>query len=117
MWLEKEKDIRKTESGLINLSPSLSFIQTAKGLTKIALKKSYGDFFLFISALNAPPHNPPPIFPAPTLYFHYAREYVRGFHSVCAFGFESLRFSAAVLAHFSYPLLACQGVIVVPQSC
>lgn len=34
-----------------------------------------------------------------------------------AFGFESLRFSAAVLAHFSYPLLACQGVIVVPQSC
>lgn len=34
-----------------------------------------------------------------------------------AFGFESLRFSAVVLAHFSYPLLACQGVIAVPQSC
>lgn len=36
---------------------------------------------------------------------------------MCAFGFESLRFSAVVLAHFSYPLLACQDVIAVPQSC
>lgn len=107
----KEKDIRKTESGLINLSPSLSFIRTVKGLTKIALRRIlWGFFFLFPPS---PPHTPP----APTLYFHYAREYVRGFYSVCAFGFESLRFSAAVLAHFSYPLLACQGVIVVPQSC
>lgn len=37
--------------------------------------------------------------------------------STRAFSFESLRFSAVVLAHFSYPLSACQGVIVVSQSC
>lgn len=39
------------------------------------------------------------------------------FDCMRVFGFESRRFSAAVLAHFSYPLLACQGVIAVPQSC
>lgn len=57
----------------------------------------------------------PPL--SPSLYFHYTRDYVGGLDSTTAFGFESLRFSAAVLAHFSYPLSACQGVIVVPRSC
>lgn len=57
------------------------------------------------------------IFFFPSALFSLYFEYVRGFDSACAFGFESLRFRAVVLAHFSYPLLACQGVIAVPQSC
>lgn len=56
-------------------------------------------------------------FYSPHFIFIILASMLEVFDSMRAFGFESLRFSAVVLAHFSYPLLACQGVIAVPQSC
>lgn len=57
------------------------------------------------------------IFFSPHFIFIIAASMLKVLDSTRAFSFESLRFSAVVLAHFSYPLSACQGVIVVSQSC